>query len=219
MAVQLIFLRVGEIHLNKNVCTAVHWAELCPAGISGTSLLWRQDSVCDQSSDSWFPFFMPLPLLLFLLAPFPFEDSLAFQWGEWAWKCLNCSRSMFFLSFSAICRACDTLFLFSWPTVFCQQCYLWEQREHGQLPGSVSEGLEEDLWAAESQGLSVPIWQTLSLWLGDFNPMAPHCSGTSVPWVCSLFWQDKGTSSQGMRIFFHRNYLKPLVGEDGEKKG
>lgn len=159
------------------------------------------------------------PLLLFLLAPFPFEDSLAFQWGEWAWKCLNCSRSMFFLSFSEICRACDTLVLFSWPTVFCQQCYLWEQREHGRLSGSISEGLEEDLWAAESQGLSVPIWQTVSLWLGDFNPVAPHCSGTSVPWVCSLFWQDKGTSSQGMRFFFHRNYLKPLVGEDGEKKG
>lgn len=64
LAVQLIFLRGGEIHLNKNVCTAVHWAELCPAGISGTSLLWRQDSVCDQSSDSWFLFFMPLPLIV-----------------------------------------------------------------------------------------------------------------------------------------------------------
>lgn len=43
--------------------------------------------------------------------------------------------------------------------------------------------------------------------------------GTSVPWVCSLFWQNKDTSRQRIRSFFHINDHKALVGEDREKKG
>lgn len=48
------------------------------------------------------------------------------------------------LSFLVIFRA------FSWPIVFCQKSSLWEQKKHGQLSESISGGLEEDLWAAES---------------------------------------------------------------------
>lgn len=94
------------------------------------------------------------PLLLFWLAPFLFEDSLAFQWGEWARKGLNSSRSMSFLCFSVMLGACDTLVLCSWTTGFCQECFLSGIRgRYRQQSGSISEGLEENFCAAESWAL------------------------------------------------------------------
>lgn len=119
LSVQLIFLSFGEIHLNKNVCTAVHWAELCPVVISGSSVLWRQESYV--WSNLWFMISFlhaSAPYCYFYMHCFHLKTGWPFSR---AGGCSNCSMSVFFLSFSGIFKACDTLFLFSWPTVLCQQ--------------------------------------------------------------------------------------------------
>ena len=158
LAVQLIFLRVGEIHLNKNVCIAVHWAELWPAGISGTSLLWRQDSVCDQSSDSWFLFFVPLPLLIIFTCTISIWRQPGLSVGWVSMKMVELLKvyvlSLFFSDTQGLWHFDFVLMAYSFLPAICS---LWEQREHGQLSGSISEGLEELLWAAESHGLCVLI--------------------------------------------------------------
>lgn len=141
LAVWLIFLRAGEIHLNKNVCTAVHWAELCPAGISGTWLLWRQDSLCDQSSDSWFLFLMPLPLIVILTCTISIwrQTGLSVRWVSM--KMFELLKVyVLSLSFSDIQDLWHFGFVLMAYSFLPATLSLWEQREHGQLSGNILKG-------------------------------------------------------------------------------
>lgn len=154
------------------------------------------------------------PILLFLHALFPSEDRLAFQQSELAGRCSNCSMSVFFLSFSGMFKACDTLFLFSWPTVLCQQGSICGSR--GTRCSSQGASLKGQ---RRTSGLSavdrVPsvrpvlcVWETLLL-------QCPTALEPAYLSRCILLWYDKCISAKGMRI----NHCKPLLGEDSEKKG
>lgn len=129
LAVQLIFLRVDEIHLNKSICTAVCWAELCPAGINGTSLLWSQDTECDQSSDSWFLFFMPVPLIFTCTISIWRQTSLSVGWVsiEMFELLKLCVLSLFFSDIQGLWHFGFVLMAYSF---LPEMLSLWEQREH-----------------------------------------------------------------------------------------
>jgi len=190
LAIQLIFLRVGEIHLNKNVCTAVSWAELCPAGISGTSLLWSQDSVCDQRSDSWFlSFHASAPYCYFYLhhlclkTDWPFSEVSE---HENVWTAPGLCSFSHFQWYSSLWHFGFVLMAYSFlPAILS----LWE---HGQLLGSISEGLEEDLWTRESWTLS-----TSDRPLCEWEILLPQHPVALKPVTLGLHivWQEKGTSS------------------------
>lgn len=158
------------------------------------------------------------PLLLFSLAPFLFEDSLAFQCSEWVWKGLNSSRSTSFLCFSVILGACDTLVLCSWTTGFCHEYFLSGSRgRYRQQSGSISEGLEENFCTAKSHGLSVPIWPFLCDWMILF-PWCPVVLEPAYIGFAACLVMTKALQVREWELCFCRNYLTPLVGEGEEKK-
>lgn len=135
------------------------------------------------------------PILLFLHALFPSEDRLAFQQSELAGGCSNCSMSVFFLSFSGIFKACDTLFLFSWPTVLCQQGSICGSR--GTRCSSQGASLKGQ---RRTSGLSavdrVPSVRPV-LCVQETAPVVPHCSGTSIPFQMHLALVGQMHISQG----------------------